>query len=620
LLTKTPLFSENIIQLGFVVGTRKATLVLLLVLALFFVSFPMIKVDAQAQPIVVPDDYSTIQDAINNANEGNTIFVKEGVYFEHIKIDKSLFLVGEDKESTVINAQQEGPTILVLQNNVTLIGFTILNGITPASPTPYFPWVARPAGIHLLHVSNCNITNNKIENTGCGIWLYNSHNNQIRENQVINNSNSMRLELSSNNTIESNHLKNCFDGIIFTSSGNNIVKNNNIVNASNQFGVMGENISHYTNHVENSNKIDNKPIYYWIDKTNQVVPSDAGYVGLVNCENITVQNTNITKNNEAILLAFTEKSIITNNFLVNNKFGIQLYESSDNLIIDNSIIANSNDGIKIDASHQNNITQNTITNNKDSGISLHNFSTQNNINNNYMSKNYRGLSFNEASENHVIGNQISETFMSILFYSACNYNNIIANNMSNSDSGIWFERAAPYSKGNNIIGNLISSNQRFGILARSVSDNKIQNNTIKNNEYGISISGDSAQNNIITGNNITSNSETGLSLGRTSAIVYYNNFINNTQDINCESTNIWNKEKEGNYWNNYTGIDNNGDGIGDTPYVINENNQDNYPLMEPVIIPEFPSMTTLISGLSIVLVLSIIYRRRFFGKKENEEK
>ena len=60
-----------------------------IVLILFvLISFPMIKVDAQAQPIVVPDDYSTIQDAINNANEGNTIFVKEGVYFEHIKIDK----------------------------------------------------------------------------------------------------------------------------------------------------------------------------------------------------------------------------------------------------------------------------------------------------------------------------------------------------------------------------------------------------------------------------------------------------------------------------------------------------------------------------------------------------
>ena len=597
----------------------KSTFVVLLVLSLVLLSFPQIGVvQAESKTIVVPDDYPAIQEAVDNASEGDTVFVKSGTYYENIQIDKSLSLMGENKESTVINAQQEGPTIIIRQNTVTITGFTILNGITPASPTPYFPWGARPAGIHLLHVSNCNISNNKIENSGCGIWLYDSHDNQIRKNQVINNSHSMRLESSSSNTLESNHLKNCFDGIIFTSSGNNKLKNNSIVNASNQFGVLGENISHYTNDIEASNKIDDKSIYYWIDRANQIVPSDAGYVGLVNCENITVQNTNITKNNEAILLAFTEKSTIKNNFLTNNKFGIRFHESSNNLIIDNSIMDNSLDGIEIAASHQNNITQNTITNNKNSGIGLSYSSTQNNINNNYMSKNYIGLSFNEASENHIIGNQISETFMSILFYSACNYNNIIANNISNSDSGIWFESAAPHSKGNNIIGNNISSNQRYGILARSVSDNKIQNNTIENNEHGIRISGESAISNTITGNNITSNSETGLDLGSTTAIIYYNNFINNTQDIDCKSTNIWNNEKEGNYWNNYTGIDNNSDGIGDTPHIINENNQDNYPLMNPVdveVIPEFPSWIVLPLFLAVTSSVMVFKKRLSKGNR-----
>ena len=48
----------------------------------------------------------------------------------------------------------------------------------------------------------------------------------------------------------------------------------------------------------------------------------------------------------------------------------------------------------------------------------------------------------------------------------------------------------------------------------------------------------------------------------------------------------WNKGTKGNFWDNYTGIDNNGDGIGDTPYIIDENNQDNYPLMAPVTIFE----------------------------------
>ena len=62
--------------LGSGVGTRRATLALLAVLTLVFVSFPQIKVDVQAKTILVPDDYATIQEAIDNANEGDTIFFK----------------------------------------------------------------------------------------------------------------------------------------------------------------------------------------------------------------------------------------------------------------------------------------------------------------------------------------------------------------------------------------------------------------------------------------------------------------------------------------------------------------------------------------------------------------
>ena len=57
--------------------------------------------------------------------------------------------------------------------------------------------------------------------------------------------------------------------------------------------------------------------------------------------------------------------------------------------------------------------------------------------------------------------------------------------------------------------------------------------------------------------------------------------------------------------------DTDGDGIGDTPYIINEDNQDNYPLMNPVatVIPEFPSWASLMIMLIVVLVVAVIYRR-----------
>jgi len=85
----------------------------------------------------------------------------------------------------------------------------------------------------------------------------------------------------------------------------------------------------------------------------------------------------------------------------------------------------------------------------------------------------------------------------------------------------------------------------------------------------------------------------------------------------------WDDGKEGNYWSNYRGVDNDGDGIGDTPYKIYENITDNYPLMKPVvlaIIPEFPSWTPLLSTLVAVATVSMIYRRRLHNQNQRGEK
>jgi len=72
-----------------------------------------------------------------------------------------------------------------------------------------------------------------------------------------------------------------------------------------------------------------------------------------------------------------------------------------------------------------------------------------------------------------------------------------------------------------------------------------------------------------------------------------------------------------NYWNDYNGTDNDGDGKGDTPYIISENNQDNYPLMNPVettVIPEFPSWTILPLLLATTLIV-ITYRKKLYRTK-----
>jgi hypothetical protein len=105
--------------------------------------------------------------------------------------------------------------------------------------------------------------------------------------------------------------------------------------------------------------------------------------------------------------------------------------------------------------------------------------------------------------------------------------------------------------------------------------------------------------------------------------IYSNNFVNNEQQVEINladategSINTWEDSGKGNYWSNYNGTDANSDGIGDTPYTIDENNQDNKPLMNVHIIPEFQSWIFL-SILLTVTMFGVICKQRYLDTKGN---
>ena len=138
----------------------------------------------------------------------------------------------------------------------------------------------------------------------------------------------------------------------------------------------------------------------------------------------------------------------------------------------------------------------------------------------------------------------------------------------------------------------------------------------------------SCSNNIFYGNYIA-NTEVAVSLqdGAIGNTFYGNTFASDSckvrMDDGVEGTS-WDNGTIGNYWGDYEGTDNNEDGIGDSPYAIKgvkwDNDvggdvsfvagQDNYPLMNPVVIPEFPSWTLLMITLSAVVAIAVVYRRR----------
>jgi parallel beta-helix repeat protein len=167
-----------------------------------------------------------------------------------------------------------------------------------------------------------------------------------------------------------------------------------------------------------------------------------------------------------------------------------------------------------------------------------------------------------SSRNVISGNEISNNeygFQGTPNYSLISYNNIT----SNKFHGLYFL----YSVNNTISGNIIANNGWAAIHFVNSWNNNIFKNKISDNGQGIDFFFDTtpSYNNTITSNN----------------------FINNTvQVLNGNvSVNFWDDGVRGNYWSDYKGIDANRDGIGDTPYVIDANNQDRYPLIEPDSIP-----------------------------------
>jgi parallel beta-helix repeat protein len=207
-------------------------LVLILAASSLVVFLP---VKAQARTITVPDDYSSIQAAIDHANAGDTVFVHKGIYnYDSTKnnfysvdkaifIDKPLSLIGEDNQSTFITVYYAdvnyyfpgySSAIFVGANNVTISGFTIR-----AVNCTY--------GVRIAN-SNCKIIGNNISNAGYGIGTYSS-NIIISNNSITNNGYGIGTS-SSNSVIADNYIaSNSLPGISAHSCSNVTVKGNSIV-------------------------------------------------------------------------------------------------------------------------------------------------------------------------------------------------------------------------------------------------------------------------------------------------------------------------------------------------------------------------------------------------------
>jgi len=281
--------------------------------------------------IRVPGHYSTIQGAVDAATPtNNSILVLPGTYNEHVTINKNITLVGRDPRNTTISGTGTGTVVTVTTDNVEVSRFKIWNGGSS------FP--------------------------NSGIVLKNSRGSTLSENIILKNYYGIRIHSSDNNFILDNMLSRNTYGIYLNHSTGSTLRNNNMICNKYNFGVFGDSTSDFTHAIDTSNTVNRKPVIYWINKYDDEVPSNAGFVAIVSSTNITVRELELTKNVQGVLLAFTSNSVIERVNTLNNEYGIYLASSYGNTII-GSRVSNNSVGIYLRNSDENIIYHNNFINN-----------------------------------------------------------------------------------------------------------------------------------------------------------------------------------------------------------------------------------------------------------------
>ncbi|MFO7872721.1 MAG: NosD domain-containing protein [Candidatus Undinarchaeales archaeon] len=324
---------------------------------------------------------------------------------------------------------------------------------------------------------------------------------------------------------------------------------------------------------------------------------------VLNCNGSTIKGS-IGSSGYGIFAENKTNITITGCSISTYKQGIYFNDSSNILILNNTVAASSfclGSGIKFKFSQNNTIDNNKIKSNSLYGISLA-FCSESLITNNLIrSQILHGISFYSSPNNTLRNNTIQSSPIGIQFWQNSSNNLLFNNSIFSNDKGIQLK----YNSNNSLVNNTFKSNGQAIRLFKS-SNNTINVNNITSNGFGILLKLNSNDNNI-TSNFICSNTKDGIRIKNESNHNYiYDNYFNNSGSgrMNAfdDSSNYWNVSPRnispltniigddilgGNYWDNYSGYDNTGNGLGNTiiPYNSSggiKNGGDSLPLTNTI--------------------------------------
>lgn len=303
--------------------------------------------------IWVPDNYTTIQGAINSASVGDIIIVRNGTYYENVLVNKTVQFIGED--FPIVNGSFSPsiwgyPTLEVVASNVTISGFIIQHGIFALREYDDGVWLFSDSNNISANIIRSNLSGikigwddqdnyilgNIIQCNGDGIFCA-GRNSHIVGNVISNNSNGIEVWYPINSLINNTITWNSNFGIYLSAYEVTLRGNNMSINKYN-FGTVEYLLPQLFNDIDTSNTINGKPIYYLIDQSDKALPSDAGYVAIINSTNITVEGLTLENNGQGVLVAYSSNITVENCNLINNWWGVRLWSSSNTSLYQNNII------------------------------------------------------------------------------------------------------------------------------------------------------------------------------------------------------------------------------------------------------------------------------------------
>ncbi len=454
------------------------------------------------------------------------------------------------------------------------------------------------AGVYLARVSNGSVRDNAITDNEFGIRFDDSRNLLIAGNNLSDDGDAIYLARSADSILTANRITSSKGyGVLVTDSDNVTIASNTLSNDASGIGLAWTtNMTLRANHLTSEgiyiddqsspgsvryfnthtispdNLVNGKPLYYHKDCADLSADSlPVGELIVVNCKGVRVSNLDIADTDLGIEMAFVTDATLTANRLTGNDIGVWIRSSRDVVLSDNNATRNGHGFWLRDMTGvtllDNNLSQNG------GGVSLDSSENAALLANRMVSNSAPGITLGPGVANvQMVGNILSDNEWGVYVNGASSNLTLIANDVSaNRAGGIDFGSTTKIT----LTGNRVARNGNFGIVVGYGADTLITDNTIANNGYGIYLYG--------------------RPMGPTGVLVHHNRIMaNRAQGFDDQGPeNVWDDDypSGGNWWSDYGGVDRcsgpnqdicpSPDGIGDTPYVLDGDSRDRFPLMQP---------------------------------------